>query len=69
MIPSSKRGAVFASAFSPVGELSRRIGHLLVNALQSAYDSHMERAQMRLTPVKFRSWREIARIKAHHDSW
>jgi hypothetical protein len=38
-------------------------GRLLVDVLQRAYNSHMEHAQMRLAPVKPRSWRDIPRAE------
>jgi hypothetical protein len=38
-----------------------RSARLLFDVLQGAYDSHMEQAQMRLAPVKPRSWRDIPR--------
>jgi hypothetical protein len=38
-----------------------RSAHLLFDALLGAYDSHMEQAQMRLAPIKPRSWRDIPR--------
>ncbi len=66
MMPNSKRGSMFASIFTAVG---RRAGHLLVEAVQGAYTRHVERAQMRLAPLKFRSWSEIPRAGAHHDCW
>jgi hypothetical protein len=37
----------------------RRGAHFLFEVLQNAYEAHMERAEMRLAPVKPRSWREI----------
>jgi hypothetical protein len=39
----------------------------MLETLQSAYDTHMERAQMRLAPAKLRSWRDIPRAGAHHE--
>jgi ribosomal protein L34E len=36
-----------------------RGAHFLFELLQGAYNTHAERAQMRLAPVKSRSWREI----------
>jgi hypothetical protein len=41
----------------------RRGAHFLLEVLQGAYDTHMERAQMRFAPVKPRSWREIRKFK------
>jgi hypothetical protein len=64
MIRDSKRNPVFATIFTAVG---RRTGHLLVEAVQGAYNRHVERAQMRLAPLKLRSWSEIPRAGAHHD--
>ena len=46
----------------------RSNARLLFDALQRAYDIHMERAQMRLAPVKSRSWRDIPRAGAQ-DSY
>jgi hypothetical protein len=37
----------------------RRGARFLFEVLQGAYDSHMERAQMRFAPARPRSWREI----------
>ena len=65
MMPNSKRDRTFASVLTDIGQRSRRAGHLLVEAVQSAYDSHMARTQMRLAPLKIRSWREIPRVGAH----
>jgi hypothetical protein len=45
---------------------SRRRGAPVLDALQRAYDGHMERAQMRLAPAKSRSWRDIPRGGTHH---
>ena len=54
------RGLFFASIHS---------AHWLFDVLHGAYDNHMERAQMRLAPVKPRSWRGIARAGARrHES-
>lgn len=69
MRPHSKRGSILATVFATVGRYRRHAGHLLVEALLGAYESHMERAQMRLAPVKFRSWCEIPRAGDHHDCW
>lgn len=69
MKPNSKRDPIFATVLTAMGERSRRAGHLLVEAVQGAYDSHMERAQMRLAPPRLRSWREIQGVGAHHDNW
>lgn len=69
MRPNSKRGSTLATVFAAVGQRGRHAGHLLVEALLGAYDSHMERTQMRFAPIKFRSWCEIPRAGAHHDSW
>lgn len=71
MIVNSKRGPIAASILSStlptVTHYGRRAGHLLVEAVHYAYDSHMEKAQMRLAPARPRSWREIPRAGAHHD--
>ena len=63
MIPIAKRCSMFAAiavveAAVMCGRCSAR---LLFEALQRAYDIHRERAQMRLAPVKSRSWRDIPR--------
>ena len=44
----------------------RHGGSLVLEALQRAHDTHMEKAQMRLAPAKLRSWRDIPRAGAHH---
>jgi len=67
MIPNAKRGTRFALAITVVEAAAicgRNTAHLLFDALQGAYDGHMERAQMRLAPVKSRSWRDIPRAGA-----
>jgi hypothetical protein len=69
MVPNSKRVPILAAVMTAVGEHIRRGGQLLVEVLQGAYDAHMDRAQMRLAPLKLRSWREIPRAGANHDSW
>jgi hypothetical protein len=70
MIPNAKRGSIFAAiaVVEAAAMCGRRSAHLLFAALQGAYDIHMERAQMRLAPVKSRSWRDIPRAGAH-DSY
>jgi len=70
MIPNAKLGSIFA-AIAVVEEAAmcgRRSAHLLFDALQGAYDNHVERAQMRLAPVKSRSSRDIPRAGAQ-DSY
>jgi hypothetical protein len=57
MTPNAKLSWIFAFAIAVVEAAAR----LLSGALQGAYDTHMERAQMRLAPVKPRSWRDIPR--------
>jgi hypothetical protein len=52
-----------------VARYGRFCGHLLLAALRRAYEVHMENAQMRLAPVKPRSWRDIPRAGSHHDHW
>jgi hypothetical protein len=47
-------------------QYGRHGGRMVVDALQRAYDTHLERAQMRLAPAKTRSWRDIPRAGAHH---
>jgi len=67
MIPNAKCGWLFALAITVVEAAAmcgRRSAHLLFEALHGAYDGHMERAQMRLAPIKSRSWRDIARAGA-----
>jgi hypothetical protein len=46
----------------------RRGAHMVFEALQGAYETHMERALMRLAPVNSRSWRDIPRAGAHDRS-
>lgn len=70
MTLNAKRDLIFA--FAPVVEeavatYGRRGAHFLFEVLRGAYDTYMERAQMRLVPVKPRSWREIPRAGAHYD--
>jgi hypothetical protein len=60
MIPNAKRASIFAFATVVVKAVAMR----LFDLLQGAYDSHMEQAQMRLAPVKPRSWRDIPRVGA-----
>jgi hypothetical protein len=56
----------FATVVIEAGVTYGRHGaHLLFEALHGAYDIHMERAQMRLAPVRPRSWREIPRAGGH----
>jgi hypothetical protein len=67
MIPNAKRVSISALPIAVVEAAAmggRRSAHLLFDALQGAYDIHMERAQMRLAPVKLRSWRDIPRAGA-----
>ena len=67
MNPNAKRGSIFAFAIAVVEAAAmcgRRSTHLLFDALHGAYDDHMERAQMRLAPIKSRSWRDIPRAGA-----
>ena len=67
VIPIAERGSMFAFATAAVEAAAmcgRRSAHLLFEALQGAYDGHLERAQMRLAPVKSRSWRDIPRAGA-----
>jgi hypothetical protein len=63
MIPNPKRGSIFAFAavVEAAAMCNRRSARLLFDTLQGAYDIHMERTQMRLAPVKWRSWRDIPR--------
>jgi hypothetical protein len=72
MIPNAKRGLIFAIATAGVEAAAMRglqSAHLLLDALQGAYDTHMERAQMRLAPVRPRSWRDIPRAGAEKDCY
>ena len=52
--------AFAAVAVEAVATHGRRSGHLVFDVLHGAYDTHSESAQMRLTPVKPRTWHEIA---------
>jgi hypothetical protein len=70
MIPHSERPSTFNFAIAARQALvkySRRSGSLVLETLQHAYDTHVERAEMRLAPAKPRSWRDIPRAGAHHD--
>jgi hypothetical protein len=67
MISNAKRGSIFVIV-EAVATRGRRSAHLLFDALQGAYDTHMERAQMRLAPVKPRSWRDIPRDGARETA-
>jgi len=66
MVSNAKRGPLFATiaVVEAAAMCGRRSAHLLFDALQDAYDIHTERAQMRLAPVKSRSWRDIPRAGA-----
>jgi hypothetical protein len=69
MIPHSNRRSIseFATAApQALVEYGRQGGSLVLDVFQRAYDTHMERAQMRLAPAKSRSWRDIPRAGAHH---
>jgi len=69
MIPHSNRRSIFeraAAAPQALVKYGRHSGRLVLEAVQRAYDSHMERAQMRLAPARSRSWRDIPRAGAHH---
>jgi hypothetical protein len=62
MTRDAKRGSIPAFAtvvIEAVVTYGRRGAQFLFEALQGVFDTHMERAQMRLAPVKPRSWREI----------
>lgn len=70
MIPNAKRGSIFAFATVVVEAVaSCRSAHLLFEVLKGAFDSHMEQVQMRLAPVKPRSWRDIPRAGAHEGCY
>lgn len=56
----------FPTALRAFVQYGRYGGNVVLDALQHAYDSHMERAQMRLAPGRSRSWRDIPRAGAHH---
>ena len=58
MIRSGKHGSIAASG-TVVVEAVVRGAHFLFDVLQGAYNTHVERAEMRFAPVKPRSWREI----------
>lgn len=69
MITRSNRsllGSATAAAQAFV-EFVRQGGTVMLDILQGAYDSHLERAQMRLAPAKPRSWRDIPRAGSHHS--
>jgi hypothetical protein len=62
MTRDAKRGSIPAFATFVIEVIVTHVcrgAHFLFEVLQGAYDTHMERAQMRLAPVKPRSWREI----------
>jgi hypothetical protein len=70
MIAHSNRRSIFkfaTAAPQAFVKYGRHGGNLVLDALQHAYDTHMERAQMRLAPAKSRSWRDISRATSHHD--
>lgn len=52
-----KRGSIASTGV--VVETMVRGAHFLFEILQGAYNTHVERAEMRFAPVKPRSWREI----------
>jgi hypothetical protein len=69
MIPHSNHRSIFALATAAPQafvKYGRHRGTLVLEALQRAYETHMERAQMRLAPAKSRSWHDIPRAGAHH---
>jgi len=61
MTHDAKRGSIFAFAIGAAARCGRRSTRLLFDTLHGAYDAHLERVQMRLAPVKPRSWRDIPR--------
>jgi hypothetical protein len=75
MIPKVKHGLILAFASVVVGAVAmcgRRSAHLLFDLLEGVYDTHLERAQMRLAPVKPRSWHDIPRAgaqKYYYGRW
>lgn len=69
MIPHSDQRHIFNFATTSLRTFvkhSRHAGSLVLETLQHAYDTHMERAQMRLAPARPRSWREIPHAGSHH---
>jgi hypothetical protein len=42
---------------------------LWLRALERAYDTHLERVQMRLAPLKSRSWRDVQRPGGSSNSY
>lgn len=69
MIPHPNRPSTFepATAVQKALVKIRHGGRLALEALQRAYDAHLERSQMRLAPARPRSWREIPRAGACRD--
>jgi hypothetical protein len=69
MIRQSNRSTFKFATAAPAAfvKYGRHAGSLALEALQRAYDTHMERSQMRLAPAKSRSWRDIPHARAHHD--
>lgn len=70
MIPHPNRPSRFELATAVQKALVKRVRHggrLALEALQRAYDAHLERSQMRLAPARSRSWREIPRAGACRD--
>jgi hypothetical protein len=72
MIAHSNRRRIFEFATASLRasvKYGRHGGSLVLGALQHAYDTHMERSQMRLAPARPRSWRDIPRAGAHHGCY
>lgn len=72
MTRNAKRRSIFAFAtvaLEAVATYGRRSAHLVFDVLLRAYDIHMERAQMRLAPVKPRSWRDIPHAGVHANCY
>jgi hypothetical protein len=72
MTAYSNRHAIFkfaTAAPQAFVKYGRHGGSLVLDALQHAYDTHMERAQMRLAPARSRSWRDIPRATPHHHCY
>jgi hypothetical protein len=68
----TKHGFIFEVAtvvVEAVAGWGHRSAHLMSDVLQGAYDTHMERVQMRLAPVKPRLWRDIPRAGAQKDCY
>ena len=47
--------------------VGRHAGEWLGQTLQRAYAAHTEKVQMRLAPLRLRSWSEIPHAGTHHN--